>query len=425
MELRNANGAARERGMAHVSIFWALVPMVLMIAALVFAYDRHTSLLISKQDESAAKTAKKNAETDLKARNALLSQITAIVGETGTFSYEVLDEGRTIDLTEYTAPDTLRTKFDATKNVFQIGASNKTLDQVLTALKTKSDEQKGRIAQLEQDLDSARTQKTAAEDRLASTIREKDAEIDRLNSEKLQEQRKVDRTVENYEGQLASARDQTRRAQDARRQTEEEAQKQIKAKNSEIAIRDARLQAAQDKLRLINSPEEPDGQILASSPRTKLAFINRGSRDMVKKGLTFRVLERTKEGYKFKANAVVTRVENDRAEVQIRNLKDDLNPVVQGDVITNDLYTPNLPRNVLLLGRFVTPLTKDEVKAKLESMGNVVHDKFSPSVDLVVVGRESVGEEAVKIQDMPGYQQAQKLSVEIVPLHRIRDFLRL
>ncbi|PIE25461.1 MAG: hypothetical protein CSA62_01150 [Planctomycetota bacterium] len=425
MELRNANGAARERGMAHVSIFWALVPMVIMIAALVFAYDRHTSLLETKDEASAAKVAKKSAETELRARDGLLKQITAIVEHVGPYSYEVLDEGRTIDLTEYTAPDKLKVKFQVVRSMFNLGKTNKTLSQFIAGLKTKFDEQKERIAQLEQDLDNARGQKTAAEERLATTLREKDSEIARLNAEKLEEQRKVERSVEEYEGKLASALDQVRRAQDARRKAEEDAQKRIKAKDGEIALRDARLLAAQDKLRLIPSPEKPDGQILASSPRTKLAWINRGSRQMVKRGLTFRVLEVTEKGHKFKANAKVVRVEDDRSEVRILNLKDELNPVVQGDVIANDLYSPNLPRNIMLIGRFVTPLTKDEIKAKLESMGNVVHDKFSPSVDLVVVGREAVGEDAVKIKDMKDYQQAQKLSVEIVPLHRIRDFLRL
>jgi hypothetical protein len=425
MELQSHSKSVHERGMAHVSIFWMLVPMVLMIAALVFAYDRHTSLLEGQETTKAAKADKAEAELMVKAHKALLEQITAKIGNEGVFTFETPDRDEDVKISGYTTPTELATKIATTSSVFATAKSADTMNQLIEAMKTKRDELAGRISQLEADLTTAREQKTAAEERLASVTREKDGEIDRLNSEKLAEQRKVERTVENYENQLASAQEQTRRAQDARRRAEQEAQDKVKGMQKEIDIRDVRLQIAQDKLRILDGPQGPDGEILASSERTGLAWINRGARDMIKKGLTFRVLERTKDGYKFKSNAVVTRVEDDRSEVRILNLVDRLNPVVQGDVIANDLYTPELKRNILLVGRFVTPLTKSEIRSKLEAMGNTVFDKFSPSVDLVIVGREQLGEEAVKIQDMPDYQMAQKLSVEIVPLQRIRDFLRL
>ena len=84
-----------------------------------------------------------------------------------------------------------------------------------------------------------------------------------------------------------------------------------------------------------------------------------------------------------------------------------------------------LSRNVFLLGRFSTPLSKPEIKKILEKMGHNVLTNMSPSVDLVIVGREPVGEDVTPLADTDEYKKAASWDIEIAPLFKVRDFLKL
>nr|HMQ23696.1 BRCT domain-containing protein [Planctomycetota bacterium] len=126
-----------------------------------------------------------------------------------------------------------------------------------------------------------------------------------------------------------------------------------------------------------------------------------------------------------KGHGVVTLVERDRAQIRVLGLVNPLNPVVRNDFIANDLYSKDVKRNVYLVGRFVAPLSKPEIKRILEDMGNKVLDKMSPQVDLVIVGREELGEDATPIAETEDFLNATRWNIEVASINKIRDFLRL
>ena len=166
--------------------------------------------------------------------------------------------------------------------------------------------------------------------------------------------------------------------------------------------------------------------MIESSQATGLAWINLGTRDMLPLGTSFEVVKPLTG--EVKATAVVRRVEQTRAEVLISNLKDRYDPVMAGDEIRNDLYSVSMRHNVYLMGRFSHPLTKPVVAALLADLGNNVVDKLGPGVDLIIVGGDLVNEEGsgfTPITESEEYKLAQNLRIEMAPLSKVRQYLKL
>jgi len=125
--------------------------------------------------------------------------------------------------------------------------------------------------------------------------------------------------------------------------------------------------------------------------------------------------------------AKVKAVEQNRAQIQISDVKDKYDYPVAGDLVSSPIYSPGVRRQVALIGRFGYPYTKDMVKTILESLGNKVHDKVGPGVDLVILGDETLNEEGteyVKVEDTDDYKLAYKLGAEFAPVNKIRPFLK-
>ncbi len=413
---------SRERGIAHVNIFWALVPMVLFLGGVGYGYIKHTEADQAKAEYLSAKKERDEANARLAERINQLKAISEVVGNRGEFKATNPDIPPT---SEFTTPTKLASTLEVFKGAFGIPGSLKSLNEILNAAKNKLSSVQDQVASLESTLNNTRAERDQINETLASVRSAKDEEISRLQDEKRQVERNLDQTQRNLQAQLADQRSKVQRARDERRSIEEASSKKLAAKERELQAMSAHVQTMADRIKLINSPGAPDGRILESSEMTGLAWIDRGAQDLVKSGMVFRVVEPGKDGGSIKAYAIVVRVERDKSMVRITDLKDKMNPVVQNDLILNDLYSPGLKRHIYLLGRFVYPFTKDELKRILESYGNVVHDKMTPEVDLVITGRKPLGEDAVDLEATPEFLAASRWNVEIAAFNKIRDFLRL
>jgi hypothetical protein len=175
----------------------------------------------------------------------------------------------------------------------------------------------------------------------------------------------------------------------------------------------------------MNAPDAADGIIIEASAATKKAFINRGRNDMLQAGTVFEVREPGKQAVR--ARARVVKVDANSAEVEVYDVADPVNFIARGDEITNPVYSPNVRRNIALIGRFSHPYSRSTVTTILESLGNKVYDRVEPSVDLVILGNETLNESGdgfVKVEDTPDFKLAQGLGVEFAPLHKISPFLK-
>jgi NAD-dependent DNA ligase len=296
------------------------------------------------------------------------------------------------------------------------------VDPLRRALKAQEDLAKQTVA----ERDEARAQRQAQIEALNALQSEKDQLIAKLNSDISETSANFTRQNNELNASLATNRQSLERAQEEVRTIQEASAKTESEMKRELSLRDARIAAQMDRSRMINPPQAPDGEVISSLDSVGLAWINLGRRQQLRPGTVFKIFEKGKSGLVEKATGVVQRVEMDRSELKITEVADRYRPVVKGDVIANEIYSPNASRNIVLMGRFSAPHTKEEVKRLLEELGNKVHDKVSPQVDLVVLGRGEFGEggEETPMEETEEYKKAINLGIELISISKIRDLLR-
>ncbi len=420
--MNSSHPFSRQSGIGHVSIFWAIIPMVLFIGAAFYGYSKHVDADMAREEKATALAEHETLRNKLSERERQLKAITQIVGNAGEF--EAIMPG--IPPTkEYTNPKNLEAKLSSFGNQLGIPGAIKDLDSSLNLATTKVKELEDLVAKEKSEIATLRNEVETANQTLAQVRQQKDEEIQKALNEKQQTERNLDETRTNLGNQLADQRNKVDQARKEKRQVIEASAKKESEWKRELQGMSARVQAMADRIKLINSPSQPDGMILESSEMTKLAWIDRGAKDLIKRGMIFNVIEPGKKGYKVKGRVIVVRVEKDKSMVKVTDLSDPMNPIVRNDLITNEIYSPGLKRHIYLLGRFGAPFTKGEIKKILEASGNVVHDKMTPEVDLVIVGRKPLGEEAPDLTATPEFQAAQNWNVEIANFNKIRGFLKL
>lgn len=419
----------RERGAAHVNIFFFLVMLVLFLGALGFGYA-----MLGKNTElsEAIKTANvrvNDANRQILIYKHYVEDITTEVGEGGTYPGR---EG--FNYTEYGQPDPLQnaavpsrvrtslTDFARACNVPEqrglgavFGLVTKAREELLAQIENAKNVNTGvqaQVAELNKSVGTITKDSQAREANLSRDLGDRTTDFQNTIDAK-------DRLLANQNAEYATLR--TKLSDQAT-----EHAKAVTALRKEIETLQARAAAAADKVKLLNPVQEKDGAVIESSQATGLAWINLGRRDLLPVGTTFEVIKPISG--EVKATATVRRVEQTRAEVMISNLKDRYDPVMAGDEVRNDLYSVGMRHNVYLMGRFSHPLTKPVVAGLLSDLGNTVVDKLGPGVDLIIVGGDLVNEEGsgfMPIADSDEYKLAQNLRIEMAPLSKVRQYLKL
>lgn len=419
----------RERGAAHVNIFFFLIVLVLFLGAVGFGYTQMSDKNGALEARIAAEEALARERNQRQLYELYKDDLTSLLGEAGT--YERADfkfEGpQPRPIENATLPAKVRAlvkQFGAETGVPE--TLSKGLSSLLAAIKTTIDAKDKRIRDLEALTAKLSADKNAAEAAVAEANRQKTAEVASLNQKHSELRQYVDSEYRKKENRIRGLQAEiAKRIEELNSEREKHAQ-DVLALRKELNLLKARIDAQTNLTRLINPPQEPDGRVISSSQAAGRAWIDLGRKDMLPRGITFRIS--SPDDDRVKAYGTVVRVEADRAEIRITGLRDRLDPVVKGDLVRNDLYSPHVRRNVYLLGRFTPPLTKPVVKTILESYGNRVHDKIGPGVDLVIVGGDTVNEEGdgfTPITEHEDYKQALFLGIEIATLNKVRDFLRV
>lgn len=425
----------RQSGAAHVNIFFFLIMLVLFLGAAGWAY---VTLERANEFEIAARNAR--AETrDLKIQNLVyrhyVEDIATVIGETGEYTGRERFNYVDPDNTEVSITPTPLTNVVSPKRVEtliadfarQVGvAESKGLATFFGLIKNAFDS-KAKVAADAQANAAAIAAELASQKTANSQITaEHRTREQQLNSELTQRS-------EDHSAQLAG-KDQTIRTanaqySDLREQMSSQAEQSartVAGLEKEKENLTARAVAAANKTKLLNHAGTPDGMIISSSEATSLAWINLGRRDMLPVGTSFVISAPGKD--EPKAYGSVVRVEQDRAEIRVTGLKDRYDPIVRGDTVRNDLYSPSMRHNIYLMGRFGHPYSRPMVKALLENLGNTVVEKLGPGVDLILVGADTINEDGsgfTAIEETEEYKTATALHIEMAPLSKVQPFLRL
>ncbi len=403
----------RSRGIAHINIMWFIVMVILFLAGVGFAYIQMQEVALLTEQNQQLQSQAQQARKKLLAAYDQTLKISIPVGFRGA------GPGA------YTQPDLVRQKVQELRDLVGAGPSVKTLQEVLPKLVNLIAAQKNRIQELETSVAAAE----AARDKARQARRDIEAKLNQkiaqLRAEKADMESNLRSQIKTKDESNSALRSDVRKkTQDLAKAKEAWAQERAKLIQEKEQLR-IRNERARDKLALIGNPDKIDGKIISVSVELNRAFINLGRKQMVRPGMAFEVLEPRGNTYVHKAWAKVLTVDNETSEVAIRDLVDPYNPVAVGDVIRNQLYDPDVRFNFVLLGRFVDPLTKGTIKRILEEMGNTVSDHVTAETDYLILGRQPIGEGATPLEQTPDYAKAMQLSINVVPLKRIRSFLQL
>jgi len=426
----------RERGAAHINIFFFLVMLVLFLGALGFGYVQTTEKTSVEEHIATLIEQNRQLEADILIRQHYIEDLQAVVGEAGTYAgrdgfvYDDKDDPNDrapSPLENVSVPE--RVKAALVGFARDTGTPESTAQPVSSLLaQTKAliDAKQKRVSDVEALNATLSSAKTQAEASTATANQEKATEVASLNQKQTELRQYIDTEFTKREQTNLSLRNEMRDRQ-SELDAEREARKaEVAGLGKQINLLNGRIEAQRRVTDLVNPPNEPDGSVISSSQVAGRAWIDLGRKNMLPRGTVFKITSpnsQVAKGY-----ARVERLEYDRAEVSLFDVADRFDPIVRGDRLYNDVYSPNVKRNIFLLGRFSYPMTKPTVKLMLEKLGNHVADKIGPGVDLVLVGADTINEEHdgyVPIEDNDDYKKALFLGIEITTMNKVRDFLVL
>lgn len=421
----------RERGVAHVNIFFFLLLLVLFLGALFFAYvqmDRNTEL---ENRMANVDVEKKNVDKQRLIRDQYIESIRPL-GEADSFTGKVGFNWDDLG----GPPEALQnvpsiTKLQELARTFARDAgvpesSTLPISQLLSQTKSALDAKIKEVADLKALRDKLAAEKAAAEQSLAEGVAAAKSTNEKLSQDQADQRAFIDEAVRKADGTIAGLRENINKAREEATTMRDENNKVVEGLHREANLRDAQINSMRQKVALVNPPQAPDGTVISSSQSVGRAWIDLGRTKMLPLGTVFRITSPGKTAVK--ALGTVIKVEKDRSEIQISDVRDRFDPITSGDLVANELYSPNLRRTVYLLGRFSVPYAKEDVKRILESLGNTVSERLSPQVDLVLVGGDVLNESHdgfTPVEETEEFKKAQSWNIEMSSIHKVRDFLKL
>lgn len=254
-------------------------------------------------------------------------------------------------------------KAEAKKLTEELASRTAALKTVEDRFAADADKIKGQLAEIEDQLKSHRE---AWDKSLADLHQQSDAEAERASA------------------QLNAERKQ--------RQTLEQKLAENKTRIDELVSTLASFRPSADTMSLL---QISDGTIVQSVVGQGIVYISLGVKDHIKPGMTFAVYSRTKgipaDG-KGKATVKVTSVFEITSECQVTSSSVS-EPIVEGDVIANPVYSRDRKYNFVVAGDFDLDMDGriedpggEQVKRMIRDWGGQIQDHVDTTTDFVVLG---------------------------------------
>ena len=427
----------RERGAAHINIFFFLIMLVMFFGALGFGYVQLTDNTDLREQVASNRLQLEQQKVDLAVRDHYIEDVLKVVGEAGSYpgrnghTYvdpdDTRQEGCVVNpLENVSVPsniDNTVTAFAKQSNVPE--ALAKPLDSLLGGAKKALDAKDTRVADLEAQNTTLQAQVDKANTLVASANAARKGEVDKLTQDQSELRQFINAEYAKRQSRIDGLRAEVQNRREENDALKEQHSQQVLALTKEKNLLKARIDAARRLTELRNPPQEADGSVISASQAASRAWISLGRKDMLPRGTVFKIT--SPDTGAVKGYGRVTKVDYDRSEVALYDVADRFDPVTKGDQVRNDLYSPNLRRNIFLMGRFSYPLNKPAVKLILEELGNRVHDNIGPGIDLVLVGGDTLNEDGdgfVPVTESQEYKDALFLGIEISTISKVREFLK-
>lgn len=368
----------RQSGAAHVPIMFFLFLLIFFLGALGFAFvtQSENGDLRKQRDEA-------RAELEVSRSRSLLIEhyiddIGRVIGKMG--KYEGRPESKsvykdaTIDFAGLMNPaDVKKVMEDACRNA-NVGVAS-SLENVLGAMVQRMGQLEQRAKDAELARDTALAEKSEVDKKFQAATADVSTRAREWSQNLEQSRSDFDTAKQDKDRQITQLQQNLRDKADELTTAKEAAAAQEKALKAEIAKKEMHASALIAKDMMRNPVDQADGKVLVAQPGITSAFINLGRKDNLQLGTEFRIREKNSD--QVKAFATVTRVEEERAEVALSGVVDPIAGFVrEGDLLFNELYSPNMVRTIFLMGRFSAPYEKAPLTTLLKRLGNKVVDKM-------------------------------------------------
>jgi hypothetical protein len=405
-----------QSGAAQVSFLWIVFLVVLVLFLAGFTYIAWKD----KGDSDRAKTAAEDAAKQATDRAVEARQEIIELSEVAGFRDET-EVGSRSDV------EAMNDKIDILKGRFpnHIASDVSNLEATIDGIVNYSNMVKRELDEKTANLETEIRTRQEAQGAIQNIEQQKNARIQELNGMLSDEQQRSAQQKEEDNQRIANLQSQLDELNNRMREVEATAEldKQVAAK--EISTLQARLLAQAQKLEVLEEPDLPDGRIVAVSPEAGLAYVDIGGQDGLRRGTKFDVYRYGKGGELVRKGRVEVRdVETESAICGILEEVNALDPIVVGDQVLNPLFSRDLKRTFVLLGRFPTSMNRALISERLVALGNGVEETVSARTDFLVLGDKEQGEFAPELTETDEYKLADRLGVQIVKLNDIWDFIK-
>lgn len=299
-----------------------------------------------------------------------------------------------------TAEQAIKAADDAYRKVDERGG----LAVELVNLAERFERSQTEIAKLQNEIKSLNAQIETRQTGTQSLSEEHKAQLEALNEQKAALAGQLKEIQAEHEKQLAQAeenlkalREQTeKKVTDSERQLEE----LILARQESIKIIE-KLREQLSSVRKENQPglgsviNRPDGRIYKVVPSANVCYINLGSNDQAKPGMTFAVYGLGSENKEdIKGRIRITKVKDDISECRIVQ-QDQADPIVSGDTVANLAYHAARSYVFMVMGDFdldesgmPTEQDREEIKDAIRRFGGELTGTLDYRTDYVVMGQE-------------------------------------
>ncbi|MCP3919824.1 MAG: hypothetical protein GY711_30175 [bacterium] len=410
-----------QRGAARISAIWMIVVVVLFFAALGYAYIANEDKVKAESERGTAVAAADAMEVERDAAREDLLTITKPLG-----FYDRVTLGKTSDAAQAAEGlAQLRATFP------DLGEDIEDFERAIPVLVSSYSTQLSKISTLDQritDLEAEVNTAKAATTDVAST---KDVEIEKVQqalADALNTSRDEKAALETTVQERTDSRNQV----DGELRTERGVTDTLR-RETELAAQASQTRFANltKQLEFMKEREKPDGAILSVSKQLGLSWINRGSGDRITRGMRFLVTSGNPAAPREKGEIEVVNVKAAMSEVRVTMLRDQFDPIVAGDLISNPLYDPEAKRNAVLVGRFSGIYNEAELKVLLADIGITVQDKVDLDTTYLIVGSElyvdadgEPVEEAIQPSETAAYKDAAQIGANVVSINDIQHFFR-
>jgi len=411
-----------------------LILLVMFLGAVGYAY-----VVTDNNQKLRSDNAQLQADNDAKdGKNILfehyVEDVGAVFQQPGRYSHrtnvseEIYASQSLDDVTGVMDPKALRAKFDSFGTQLGIAKTNG-LDDLVTSVANKVQSLEQRLADAEVARDSALTAKAATDTEFVSSTANHSRAAGEWRQSLEQARADYNSGIAGRDSTISQLQENVRDKDDALNSEQEARAVERKDLQGQIGGLKMHNSALVNKDRLRNPISVADGKVVSARSGLANAFISLGRKDMLQPGTIFRVKNQNSDA--IKAYATVVRVEQDRAEVQLSDVVDEIgDPVRRGDQLYNDLYTPGKynKRIIYLMGRFSYPYNKPRLVELLESLGNSVVANMQPGVDTVILGNSVPNADmdgTTELEDTEEYKQAVEWGVEFASLRKLSDLIKL